>query len=465
MRELRTSVRVRLVAATVAVLAVALAGGGWMVTRSVEGTQQARLREQIERRVDSVAARLEAGGDPEETLRLVGPIGMVQLRDPATKDVLFVNAPGTFVVEGATIPFEGALPPPGEQVEARVEPAPGIGVQLETITRTVNTPDGPITVVAAAPADEVARSVAAVRRALLFGLPILLAFVGAAAWVLVGRALHPVEAMRREVEAITASTLHRRVPEARTTDEVGRLARTMNHMLDRLEDAATRQRQFVSDASHELRSPVSTIRTELEVALASNAESRLRPAVERALVEEARLERLLSDLLLLASADEIEPPTSTVAVDDIVRSEVARRRDVPISVPSLLPPARVAGHRTQLERLVSNLLDNAMRHADSAVEIKLVVDGDAVVLTVEDDGPGIPEADRERVFDRFTRLDEGRARSQGGAGLGLALVRTIVKRHNGAVTIGEAPSGGAAVEVRLPTTAHESAPVDAATRD
>lgn len=448
------SVRVRLVATTVAVLAIALAGGGWMLIRSVEGTQQARLRDEIERRVDSVAKRLESGEDPQTTLRVMGPLGMVQLRDPATKDVLFVNAPGVGVVEHAAIPFEGALPPPGEQVEASIEEGPGIGVQLETITRTINTPDGPITVVAAAPADEVARSVAAVRRALLFGLPLLLAFVAVVAWVLVGRALHPVEAMRREVETITASTLYRRVPEPDSTDEVGRLARTMNHMLNRLEDAATRQRQFVSDASHELRSPVATIRTELEVALTSD-EARLRPAVERALVEEARLERLLADLLLLASADEVEAPTSPVAIDEIVRAEAARARHIPVTFPPSLPSATVAGHRVHLERVVANLLDNASRHAHSTVQIKVTVEGDDIVITVEDDGPGIPEADRERVFDRFTRLDEGRARSDGGAGLGLALVRTIVKRHHGTVSIGAARIGGATVEVRLPATAHE----------
>ena len=443
------SVRVRLVAATVAVLAVALAAGGWMLTRSVEGTQQARLRAEIERRVDSVAERLEAGEDPETTLRVIGPLGMVQLRDPATKDVLFVNAPGAGVVESSPIPFEGALPPPGEQVEASVEEAPGIGVQLETITRTVNTPEGPITVVAAAPADEVARSVAAVRRALLFGLPLLLALVGAAAWAIVGRALHPVEAMRREVEAITGSTLHRRVPEPESSDEVGRLARTMNHMLDRLQDAATRQREFVSDASHELRSPVATIRTELEVALASDDRSGLQAAVDRALAEEERLERLLADLLLLASVDESDAPMSPVALDDVVRSEAARARRLPVTVRLPLPSVVVAGHRMQLERVVANLLDNATRHAQSTVEMALTVEGDDVVLTVGDDGPGIPEADRERVFERFTRLDQGRARNDGGAGLGLALVRTIVKRHNGTVAIRDGVSGGAVVETRL----------------
>ena len=460
MRELAASVRVRLVAAALAVVTVALSGGAWMLTRSVEDTQQARLRDQIERRVDSVAERLESGDDPATTLGVIGPLGMVELRDPDTNDVLFVNAPGAGIVEHAAIPFEGALPPPGEQVEASVREAPGIGVQLETITRTVTTPDGPITVVAAAPADEVARSVAAVRRALLVGLPLLLAFVGAAAWVLVGRALHPVEAMRREVESITASTLHRRVPEPASTDEVGRLARTMNRMLNRLDDAATRQREFVSDASHELRSPVTTIRTELEVALASDDAAGLRPAVERALAEEARLERLLADLLLLASADETDPTPSLVPVDEVVRIEAGRARRLPVTVRSPLPPVTTIGHPMQLERVVANLLDNATRHARSTVEVTLAAEGDSVVLTIVDDGPGIPEADRDRVFERFTRLDEGRARSEGGAGLGLALVRTIVHRHNGTVTIGDAPSGGAVVEVRLPTASHSTAPPD-----
>lgn len=447
-RELLASLRVRLVAATVVVLAVALAVGAWMIIRSVEGTQQARLRGEVERRLDLVADRLEAGDELRSALAAAGPVGLVQLRDPQSGEVLFVAGPVTGAIEQASIPFDGPLPAPGEQV-AGVAEAPGIGGNLETITRTVRTPDGPITVQAAAPADEVARSVAAVRRALLVGLPVLLTLVASAAWVLVGRALRPVEEMRRQVEAISGSTLHRRVPEPGTGDEVARLARTMNHMLERLEDSSNRQREFVSDASHELRSPVATIRTELEVALASDDTSGLHGAVKRALAEEARLERLLADLLLLATAQGSDTPREPVPLDDVIRSEASRDRRLRVAVIEPLAEAHVPGRRPQLERVVANLLDNATRHARSTVEVRLVVNGDEVVLTVDDDGPGIPEADRERVFNRFTRLDEGRARAEGGAGLGLALARTIVQRHGGTLKAVSSPLGGARLLTRL----------------
>lgn len=450
MRELLASVRVRLVGATVAVLAVALAIGGWMITRSVEGTQQARLRAEVERRLDLVAGRLEAGDDLETALAAAGPVGLVQLRDPESGDVLFGAGPGTAAIEHAAIPFEGPLPAPGEQVEGRVSQAAGVGFELETLTRTVRTPDGPITVQAAAPADEVARSVAAVRRALLVGLPVLLGLVASAAWVLVGRALRPVEEMRREVEAISGSTLHRRVPEPGTGDEVARLARTMNHMLDRLEEASNRQREFVSDASHELRSPVAIIRTELEVALASGDEAGLRGAVARALAEEERLERLLADLLLLATVGAGEASTEPVPLHEVVRAEGSRSHRLPVTVVEPVFEVVVKGRRLQLERLVSNLVDNAVRHASSTVEVALRADGPVAVLTVDDDGPGIAETDRDRVFERFTRLDEGRTRDVGGAGLGLAIARAVVRRHGGSVCAATSPLGGARLEVRLP---------------
>ena len=455
MGDVLASVRVRLVLATVVVLALALTSGGWLLIRSVEGTQQARLRAEVERRVETVARRLEAGVGLEAALREAGPDGLVQLVDPDSGDVLYVGGSATGAVGRARIPLQLPLPAPGEQIEATViGPAPGaVGVALETITRTVRTPAGTITVVAAAPADEVARSVAAVRRALLVGLPLLLALVATVAWVLVGRALRPVEAMRREVEAISGSTLHRRVPEPRADDEVGRLARTMNHMLDRLESAASRQRDFVSDASHELRSPVATIRTELEVALASPAPDGLRDAVTRALAEEERLEQLLADLLLLASVDEQPPPDEPVDLGDVVAVEARRPHRVAVRVHQDAGPV-VAGHRRQLERVVTNLVDNAARHARSTVDVRVGTDGSGGArLVVDDDGPGIPAADRERVFERFTRLDAGRARHDGGAGLGLALVRGIVARHGGTVTVGDAPGGGARLEVRLPTSA------------
>ncbi|MDD9370421.1 MAG: histidine kinase dimerization/phospho-acceptor domain-containing protein, partial [Acidimicrobiales bacterium] len=198
---------------------------------------------------------------------------------------------------------EGAPPPPaGEQMQSvllgRGGAVPG---SIETVTRSVDAPEGPMTVVAAVPIDQLAGTVDTLRRGLSFGLPALIAVVAALAWVLVGRALRPVEAIRAEVDAITGSTMHRRVPVSSTGDEIGRLAHTMNAMLGRLDAAATRQRQFVSDASHELRSPVAALRTCLEVAGRRPDRADWPAVVDTALAEESRLEALLDDLLLLAA--------------------------------------------------------------------------------------------------------------------------------------------------------------------
>jgi signal transduction histidine kinase len=301
-----------------------------------------------------------------------------------------------------------------------------------------------LTVVAASPLAEVIRSLDGVRRSLWVALPVLVALVAGVAWFVTGRALRPVEAMRSEVEAIRHSTLHRRVPEPSTGDEIGRLAATMNEMLDRLEAAAEGQQRFVADASHELRSPVASLRAQLEVALHAGDEAALRDAVSGALVEEARLEALLADLLVLASVDEgATPPPTRVDLAAVAVDEARRPRRVPVRVDG---EGSVEGSAVQLGRVVANLLDNAARHATSSVRV-LVTGG---WIVVDDDGPGIPEPDRERVFERFTRLDQGRGRDTGGAGLGLSLVRSVAGAHGGRAWIEGSPLGGARVVVALP---------------
>ncbi len=329
----------------------------------------------------------------------------------------------------------------------------GSNASFEEVSQSVDTPTGRLTVVAGVPVDEVQQSVDAVRRSLLWGLPALVAAVAAFAWLSVGRALRPVEAIRSEVEAITASQMHRRVPEPTSDDEIGRLARTMNAMLGRLQGAALRQRQFVSDASHELRSPVAAIRTDVEVAL-REGDGADWPAVGQAvLAEEERLERLLADLLVLAADDERGAgPPCEVDVVAVVRAEADRGRRVPVEVEVAGAPGPVAGSADALGRVVANLLDNAARHAHDRVVATVEAPGDAptVRVVVDDDGPGIPEADRERVFQRFTRLDDARTRDDGGAGLGLAVVRSIVTRHGGRVCAEAAPLGGARLVVELP---------------
>ncbi|MGZ8734958.1 MAG: HAMP domain-containing sensor histidine kinase, partial [Acidimicrobiia bacterium] len=308
----------------------------------------------------------------------------------------------------------------------------------------VRTQVGTVTLVAASPLEEVSRSVDALARALWLSIPALVVAVALLAWWLVGRALRPVYAMRTALAEISGASMDQRVPEPGTGDEVDQLAHTMNSMLERLEHAAERQRRFVSDASHELRSPVASIRATVEVAQRRGPEADWPDVARRVLADDERLERMVDELLELARLDETPEalPDTLVDLDDVVLDEVSRLTDRATLLTDRVSAGRVRGSRSQLERVVRNLLDNAVRHARSTVAVSLgTASGggsgtpSVVRLAVDDDGPGISEADRERVFERFTRLQEGRGRDAGGAGLGLAMVRAIVERHGGTVTI------------------------------
>jgi signal transduction histidine kinase len=320
--------------------------------------------------------------------------------------------------------------------------------------REIQTAAGNITLVAQQSVAEVNTTVDNVTRLMYVGVPLLVLLVAFAVWYFAGRALRPVELIRLEAASITGSTIHRRVPEQGTDDEVGRLAHTMNAMLDRLELSSQRQRQFVSDASHELRSPLASIRANLEVALRNYDRADWPAVARRALSEDQRMEDTVSELLELARLDESqgeEPLTSLpeVDLDELVLDETLLPHVVLVNA-TRVSAGRVHGRREQLARLVRNLVDNATRHAQTRVDLSLQTTDGTVELTVDDDGPGIDPDDRERVFERFTRLDDGRARDAGGLGIGLAIVKAIVEQHGGSVTIDDAPIGGARFLVQLP---------------
>ncbi|QKV95099.1 HAMP domain-containing histidine kinase [Streptomyces sp. NA02950] len=280
----------------------------------------------------------------------------------------------------------------------------------------------------------------------------LVLFVAGLTWLLVGRALRPVAAIQREVTEITERDLHRRVPVPGARDEISRLARTMNATLDRLHQAMTRQRQFVADASHELRSPIAAVRAQLELAMARPHRTDWPSAVHKALRDTERLQAVASDLLLLARLDAQEaPPRSPVDLAALTAEEARRHPDtVTVTGNTADATAVVHGSRVQLSRLLTNLTDNARRHAHASVSLTVHVHGHSVELAVDDDGPGIPEADRERVFERFTRLDHARARQDGGTGLGLAIANDIAHAHGGTLTVHTSPTGGARLLLCLP---------------
>ncbi len=329
------------------------------------------------------------------------------------------------------------------------------GTTAETVfstpTRiTVLDLDEPGWLVVASSLEGADRSVATLRHALWLATPGLILLVAIMTWLFVGRALRPVEAIRNEVEEIRASTIDRRVPVPATDDEIAKLATTMNAMLDRLQTSQQRQQEFVSDASHELRSPIASMRAELEVALAHPEGAEWQAVAQRVLGERDRLERLVDDLLQLAR---LEEPGATrredVDLDDLVLAEAAHARRVPVATNGV-SAGRVIGDRRSLEQVVRNLLDNAARHATTSVVTSVGQVNGHVVLQVDDDGSGVPPDERERIFERFARSDDGRGREHGGAGIGLALVQRVVTTHGGTVMCTDSPTGGARFEVRLP---------------
>ncbi len=350
------------------------------------------------------------------------------------------------------------VPPSGETridtVDGVVEGAPAFRV----LSRRVTASGTPVTIHVGASLEDVDGAARVLVRSMLVALPLVLALLGVLVWTLVGRTLAPVDGIRASVDAIGATRLDRRVPEPGTDDEIGRLARTMNSMLDRLEGSARRQQQFVADASHELRSPLARIRSEIEVDLAHPADADLVTTHRSVLAEAAELERLVDDLLLLARVDAgVEAgERRPVDLDDVVLRTARAARDAgsafnPVDIDATqVSGAQVLGDERQLGRAVGNLVDNAVRHATRIVTLDLREDGVDAVLTVTDDGPGIPADQRERIFDRFARVDGARVRDNGGAGLGLAITRDLVERHGGTVRVEPGVVEGARFVVRLP---------------
>ena len=322
------------------------------------------------------------------------------------------------------------------------------------IARGFESSAGPGVVLVASSLSPAEAAANALRPILWVGFPIALAGVAAAVWFLTGRALRPVDAMREEAEAISAIAMSRRLPEPQSRDEVGRLAETLNRMLDRLESASVRQRQFVSDASHELKTPLATMRTMLEIATEEPGFADWSRLVEGLQREQARMAGLVTDLLTLARFDEgaVETAHSGVHLDQLL-GRVAERTaasDPTITVDtSGIEPVRVRGDSYALETLFTNLGINAAQHATTSVSFSCHLHEGRAVAAVEDDGPGIREEDRERVFERFVRLDESRQRNSGGTGLGLAVARAIARAHGGEARVAESDQGGARIEVVL----------------
>jgi signal transduction histidine kinase len=325
--------------------------------------------------------------------------------------------------------------------------------------RALETPTGRYVVLVGAGTEDVETTVSAVAIGLAAAAPLIVAVAAVVTYALVRRSLRWVEAIRSRVADITASDLTERVPVPAHRDEIFTLATTMNEMLSRLESGQAAQRRFVADASHELRSPLSTVISALEVGVAHPELLDDRLAVDTLLPEARRMQALVDDLLLLARADEqgLALRRTDTDLDDLADTEVTRlRRETTLEVHADLAPTRLVADSSALSRVLRNLLDNAARHAASRVEVALRPQDGQARLTVADDGPGIAPADRVRVFQRFVRLDTNRSRGAGGAGLGLAIVFEIVAAHGGGVHIDDRSGGGTAMVVQLPLAAPTS---------
>lgn len=376
-----------------------------------------------------------------------------------------VAADGSVVAASENIDGEPALstlrPTDGdsaEQIVGGLDAGDATG-RFAISVRSVESEDGPLTVITGSSLRDIDETWMAVALFLVVGIPLLVALVALLTRKVVDRALAPVEAIRRQVGDITESGLDKRVPEPGTGDEIDRLAASMNSMLARLEASAARQRRFVADASHELRSPLASARTTLEVSQRHRDDpAAVLASIDDALIDHDRLDQLLENLLTLARLDDPSGAGSMAVVDlgAVATDVLSNSRDARLGQVVVNGDTRVLGRRIHLERLVTNLIDNALKHCTDAVSLTVTGDRDEVVMVVEDDGPGIPTEERERVFERFVRLDEART-AERGTGLGLAIVREIALEHRGSAAITESPLGGAAVMVKLPP-AHASAP-------
>lgn len=307
------------------------------------------------------------------------------------------------------------------------------------------------TVLVAQQFDDVADAQRILGVTLLATYPLLLVVLVLIAWRVVGATLRPVEALRSAADEISGTGQRDRLPVPASHDEIHALALTLNSMLDRLAAARERQRSFVADAAHELRSPLASMRTQLEVA---ERRGEAPDALPDLIEEVQRMTGLVDDLLVLARLDATPEGAEPRPVElDLLLGEVVARfagARVPVT---LLPGPTVTvelARPEHLDRIVRNLLTNGVRHARSQVHVELLTDDGEVRITVTDDGEGVPEDQREEVFERFTRLDQARDRDAGGSGLGLAIVRQLVEGLGGSVAIGGAAGCGAAVVVRLP---------------
>ncbi|MFJ4634375.1 ATP-binding protein [Streptomyces hygroscopicus] len=458
-RRLRLRTRVTMWATVIVVIAMVAAGLGLLLGlrhsmwRDRDSTASQRLSDVTSLvRHDRLGSLIPSNGGDADVVEVLDAHGKVR----ASSDV--DTRPGS--LSGFPTPL------PARVLAGHPATLRGLGIgdggDFRVLARPIRIDGRPATIVVGVSLSQAEHTLSSLTTGLVVAVPALTALVAWTIWLTAGRTLRPVETLRRQAADITATDLHRRLDLPACQDEIHALGVTLNDMLARLDDASVAQRRFVVDAAHELRSPLTALRAQLEV-MSSYPDPTRDPRTAAALLEDTvRLHDLVKDLLALARSEDParprSPATRVIDLDEVVLAEVRRQRSL---TRADIDARRVSGGRVRgdaeaLRRVVRNLLDNARRHADQRVRVALGERDGTVELTVSDDGAGIPAADRLRVFERFTRLDEARSREAGGSGLGLAIVSTVVTAHGGTAYADQDPApddgglGGARLVVRLP---------------
>jgi two-component system, OmpR family, sensor kinase len=445
------SIRLRVAAVFTLALAAAFALGSWLlvsqlssvVLNAVDVGLASQLTRAVQQDKRPLPTALSNFGSGEYVAQFIDPAGRVRAASPDAGSASLLTPAQQRAARHGRVTVSTTVDGDSERVMALALPdRPGwiavAGASLESANETIS----------------------AVVTRLAIGGSVFIVIAAAGSYFLARAALAPVERLRREAAALSATDPSARLAVPRTRDEIAALAGTMNNLLARLHSALARQRSFVADASHELRTPFAVLQGELELAAKpGRSREELADAVVAAADAAARLSRITDDLLLLARSDEDQliarkEPTELAALlwrsaqqaaHRCAQAGITCRVSVPPGLIALVDPDRV-------RQAVDNLVDNSLRFAPAGTQIEISAEasGTDVTISVADAGPGFPPDYLPHAFERFRRPDSGRARADGGAGLGLAIVQAIARSHGGTVSAGNRPDGGASVQLTLP---------------
>lgn len=447
------NIRNRVTVATTLVVAIALLIAGVTLLLVLQQLLVGGLDNSLSSRARDLTSQSGSGTVKGTISGTAGDTSLVQIVSPN----------GTVIASTSNVAGEAPILPSRPTLRATatttISDSPlDTGTEFRVLAEPIALPGGPGWIYVASSLGQVTSAVTQVRNLFLTGLPVVLLVIAAIAWLSVRQSLKPVESIRRRAAEITTADLSQRVPVPPGSDEIAQLAQTMNDLLGRIEQASTRQQQFVGDASHELRSPLTALQVQIDVALANATSSDFAAELAPMSGQVKRMTMLIEDLLFLAKSTQARPMVlpALVDLDEIVSEEAERLRALggPEIVTSVLSAQRVEGSHRDISRMMRNVGDNAHDHAEVKICISLRVANRFAEILVTDDGVGIAQSDQEKIFSRFSRLDGSRVRDSrgGGSGLGLSIARQIVESAAGSIFVRDRSDGhkGAEFVIRLP---------------